>query len=73
VSDCRKAQAGTACGDLQLVNPQTKALPAGGLATVTQTSRIGDNEAPADPKVTWREDPSLMDWSWRRWPSLTDF
>lgn len=24
-------------------------------------------------RVTWREDPSLMDTSWRRWPSLTDF
>ena len=25
------------------------------------------------PRVTWREDASLMDSSWRRWPSLTDF
>ena len=29
---------------------------------------------PADvSRATWREDPSLMDSSWRRWPSLTDF
>ena len=71
--DCPKAPAGTACGDPQLAKPQTKATPAGGLATVSRSSRIEDNEASADPKVTWREDPSLMDWSWRRWPSLTDF
>ncbi len=63
----------TACGHPQLVKPQSGAMPAGGLATATRSSRIEDNEASADPKVTWREDPSLMDWSWRRWPSLTDF
>lgn len=25
------------------------------------------------PRVTWKENPSLMDASWRQWPSLTDF
>lgn len=33
---------------------------------------------PAQPErsaggATWREQPSLMDTSWRLWPSLTDF
>ena len=27
----------------------------------------------SDSQPTWNEDPSLMDLSWRRWPSLTDF
>ena len=24
-------------------------------------------------RMTWRDNPSLMDTSWRRWPSVTDF
>ena len=29
--------------------------------------------AQAAPHPTWREEPSVMDASWRQWPSLTDF
>jgi hypothetical protein len=27
----------------------------------------------AGSAMTWRQQPSLMDSSWKRWPSLTDF
>jgi hypothetical protein len=29
--------------------------------------------AQAAPHPIWREEPSVMDASWRKWPSLTDF
>ena len=33
-----------------------------------------DNGALRSPALpAWLEDPSVMDGSWRRWPSLTDF
>jgi hypothetical protein len=31
------------------------------------------SEPPNASQPTWKEDPSLMDSSWRRWPSRTDF
>ncbi len=32
-----------------------------------------ENAAPMPAQLTWLEDPSVMDGSWRKWPSLTDF
>jgi hypothetical protein len=32
-----------------------------------------DGAVPAPAQLTWLEDPSVMDGSWRKWPSLTDF
>ena len=32
-----------------------------------------ENAAPMPAQLTWLEDPSVMDGSWREWPSLTDF
>jgi hypothetical protein len=29
--------------------------------------------AEANRRLTWRDNPSLMDASWRQWPPLTDF
>jgi hypothetical protein len=36
-----------------------------------QTARLLPEKLAGD--ATWLEQPSLMDTSWRRWPSLTDF
>jgi hypothetical protein len=35
---------------------------------VSQTTKIE-----ASSSAAWRQQPSLMDTSWKRWPSLTDF
>jgi hypothetical protein len=41
---------------------------------VAGTSARSENAAPApSPLPAWLEDPSVMDGSWRKWPSLTDF
>ncbi len=39
---------------------------------VAGPSLRSENDVPA-PLSAWLEDPSVMDGSWRRWPSLTDF
>jgi hypothetical protein len=50
---------------------QTRARPASARADLTGSSRIARDKPSA--AQAWREDPSLMDSSWRLWPSLTDF
>lgn len=68
-----EAKARRCRGHPQFVEARTEARSAGGLETVTPSSRVERDEMPAATQSTWRENPSLMDSSWRQWPSLTDF
>jgi hypothetical protein len=52
------AQAGAPRGSPQLAQARAGAVPDG---------------APPAAQPTWKDEPSLMDSSWRKWPSLTDF
>jgi hypothetical protein len=63
------AQALTSQANPRFAQSRTVAAP----AAVSQPSRIERNDAAASSPLTWREDPSLMDSSWHRWPSLIDF
>jgi hypothetical protein len=65
-----EAQAGPAHANAAQL--QTRARPASARAALTRSSRVARDKAVAAP-LAWKENPSLMDSSWRLWPSLTDF
>ena len=53
----------------QRVQAGVQARPASGSLMVWPSSLVLDGNS----RVTWEDNPSLMDASWRQWPSLTDF
>ncbi|RTL65634.1 MAG: hypothetical protein EKK41_19820 [Hyphomicrobiales bacterium] len=55
----------------QFANPEPKA-EACSLTERTLQQR-GEREKETRTTETWRENPALMDTSWRQWPSLVDF
>jgi hypothetical protein len=48
-------------------------VPAAATSQVADASARSEHAAPTPALPAWLEDPSVMDGSWRKWPSLTDF
>jgi hypothetical protein len=52
---------------------EVQARKSSGHRTAASSAGPPSPTAPTASQPTWRENASLMDSSWRRWPSLTDF
>ena len=63
-------------GDIKADSARDQRAHAGlqaGLASGAQQVRPSALAADGSPHVTWEDNPSLMDASWRQWPSVIDF
>ena len=59
-------------GQTAIETAEIETAPAAAASHAPGAPVRSENAAPA-PLPAWLEDPSVIDGSWRKWPSLTDF
>jgi len=60
-------------GQSDVRTAETRTPPAADKPHAPGAPARSENAPPPRSLPAWLEDPSVMDGSWRKWPSLTDF